>query len=105
MIEAIFARASQPDIILNYQNILKTLSGAFQTNASKDELSSLIRQQIETAGQWKIESISVDGTGSTSPTYSMGAQPLYVMVPNQASVDAAISAIRSYQITQITNKN
>lgn len=97
VIEAIFARASQPDIILNYQNILKTLSGAFQTNASKDELSSLIRQQIETAGQWKIESISVDGTGNTSPTYSMGAQPLYVMVPNQASVDAAISAIRSYQ--------
>lgn len=38
---------------------------------------------------WKIESISVDGKGAMLPTYSMGSQPLSVMIPDQTTVDAA----------------
>lgn len=97
VIEAVVAKASQPDIIVNYQKILATLGDSFQTNASKDELSDLIKQQLNSIGQWRTESISVDGTGSKSPTYSMGAQPLYVMVPDHSTVNMAKSAIRSYK--------
>lgn len=39
--------------------------------------------------RWQVTSIDVDGTGATSPTYSMGSMPLYVMIPNQQTVDAA----------------
>ena len=38
---------------------------------------------------WQIENISVDGTGAILPTYSMGSQPLYVMIPNQETIDVA----------------
>ena len=39
--------------------------------------------------RWQVTSIDVDGTGATSPTYSMGSMPLYVMIPDQKTVDAA----------------
>jgi LCP family protein required for cell wall assembly len=99
VIEAVVAKASQPDIIVNYQKILATLSDSFQTNASKDELSNLIKQQLDSVGQWKTESISVDGTGSKSSTYSMGRQALYVMVPDMNTVNLAKTAISSYKAT------
>jgi LCP family protein required for cell wall assembly len=99
VIEAVVAKASQPDIIVNYQKILATLSDSFQTNASKDELSNLIKQQLDSVGQWKTESISVDGTGSNSSTYSMGRQALYVMVPDMNTVNLAKTAISSYKAT------
>ncbi len=97
VIEAIIAKAAQPKIILNYQTILSSLDGLFQTNASKQEISSLIRQQLDSAGQWTTQSISVDGTGAKAATYSMGAQQLYVMIPNTATVDAAKAAIQNFR--------
>jgi LCP family protein required for cell wall assembly len=105
VIEAIFTKAAQPEIILNYQSILSTLGDSFQTNASRQEISSIIRQQLSSAGQWQIQSIGVDGIGATSSTYSMGAQPLYVMEPDQASIDTAIAEIRSSQAIRSDDKN
>lgn len=97
VIEAIITKASQPNILLHYQSVLSALSNSFQTNASKQEISTIIRQQLDSAGKWQTQSISVDGTGASRATYSMGAQQLYVMIPDQATVDSAISMIRFYQ--------
>lgn len=105
VIEAIFTKAAQPEIILNYQSILSTLGDSFQTNASRQEISNIIRQQLGSASQWQIQSIGVDGIGATSSTYSTGAQPLYVMEPDQASIDTAIAEIRSSQAIRSDDKN
>jgi hypothetical protein len=45
-----------------------------------------------------VESISVDGTGKTAPTYTMGAQPLYVMEPSIDTVNAAKAKIAEYLV-------
>lgn len=95
VIEAVIAKASKPNIILNYQSVLSALSNSFQTNASKQEISTIIRQQLDSAGKWQTQSISVDGTGASRATYSMGTQQSYVMIPDQATVDSAISIIKS----------
>ena len=77
-------------LVANYNNILNTLSGTFQTNMPNDMIVSLLRDGLANKGGWKIETISVDGTGSTQPTYSMGAGlPLYVMIPNEETVAQA----------------
>lgn len=96
VIEAIVAKLSDPKNAVNYQAILGSLQGAIQTNMSRDELSQLARQQLDGMKRWQTESISVDGAGATAPTYSMGAQPLYVMVPDQATVDAAKAKMQTY---------
>ncbi len=89
VIEAIIAKMNNPRNILNYQSILKAAQSAVQTNIGQDNLTKLANRQLDTLHAWSVESISVDGTGATSATYSMGAQPLYVMVPDQQTVDVA----------------
>lgn len=97
VIEAIIRKMSSPALITNYQAILKSLTGTFHTNADTRELTNVMNRQLDTMQSWKIESIDVDGTGTTAPTYSMGAVGLYVMEPNQASLDAAKQKIKLYQ--------
>lgn len=95
VLAAIINKLSQPSVIVNYQNVLSAMSGLFQTNMSSDTTASLVRTQLNDAAKWTTSSMSVDGTGASEPTYSMGSQRLYVMVPNQASVDAAKAAINA----------
>ena len=38
---------------------------------------------------WKIKNNSLTGTGKNNPTYSMGSQLLYTMVPDSKSINSA----------------
>lgn len=96
VIEALISKLSQPQMALKLPAILSATNGTFQTNASRNEINAIIQQQLSSAGGWSTESISVDGSGSNAPTYSMGSQLLYVMIPDFATVEAAKARINSY---------
>ena len=89
VIEAIIAKLSEPSNIVHYTSLLGTLQGSVQTNISEASLTTLANKQLDDMKRWQVTSIDVDGTGATSPTYSMGSMPLYVMIPNQQTVDTA----------------
>ena len=77
-------------LLSNYNNIISSLSGTFQTNMPTSMIIDLFQEELMSGAEWHIETISVDGTGSMQPTYSMGANlPLYVMIPNEQSVERA----------------
>lgn len=95
VIEAIIARLSEPKNIVHYNTVLKKLQGSLQTDISNDSVAKLVNMQLNDLKRWQVESVSVDGTGATEPTYSMGAQPLYVMIPDQESLDLAKQKIVS----------
>lgn len=90
---AIIKKATQPQYLIHYTDILASLEGSFVTSLSYDEITSFAKLQLNTMKGWQIESISVDGTGAMLPTYSMGSQPLSVMIPNQETIDAAKAKI------------
>lgn len=96
VIEAIIAKMSNAQNIVRYQALLGSLQGALQTNMSSRLIEQLANKQLDDMKRWQTESISVDGAGASAPTYSMGAQPLYVMVPDQQTVDAAKTKIGNY---------
>ena len=90
VIEAIIKKVLNSNTILTkYTSILDSLEGSFQTNIKQDEISSLLNNM----SSWKITTNSLTGTGANSPTYSMGSQLLYVMVPNSSSVTSATQKI------------
>ena len=72
-----------------YTSILSSLSGSFQTNISQDDISVLVKKQLQDMPSWKISMNSLSGSGASMATYSAGSQLLYVMVPNQVSVTEA----------------
>ncbi len=82
-----------PVLLKNYNNIIQSLTGSFQTDIPSDVLIGFIKKQIAEGGEWQIETVSVDGVGSTQPTYSMGSQPLYVMIPDEGSLATAKTKI------------
>ncbi len=81
--------SSSKTLISNYSSILNALDGTFQTNLTEDDLTSLVKMQLNDMASWSIEKMNVTGTGAKSPTYSYPYQNLYVMNPNMETVEAA----------------
>lgn len=84
---------SDKSILLKYPQLLGTVKDQIQTNMTDSELSALVKMQIGSMASWEIDTVSITGTGRMSATYSMGSQPVYVMIPSETSVTAAKNAI------------
>ena len=90
VIEAIIEKVlSSNTILTKYINILNSMEGSFQTNITQDEVSKLVQDQLSSMSSWKISTNSLTGTGAYYPTYSMGSQELYVMIPENESIEEA----------------
>ena len=90
VIEAVMKKVlNSTTLLTKYTSILDSLKGSFQTNVGQDDISKLVKDQINDMSSWTIKSNSLTGTGASSSTYSMGSTKLYVMVPNSTSVTSA----------------
>ena len=96
IITAMIKKMANVENITKYKSILSSLDGTFETSMSYDELTNLFKMQLDKKTAWEVESVSLDGTGSMMPTYSMGSRNLYVMIPNEDSVANAKVKIRQY---------
>ena len=96
VIRAVINKCISPSILYNYADVMNGVSGSFSTNISKDTIVSLIHMQLNDMAGWDIQSMSVDGSGANKSTYSVKGKALYVMVPNESTVQSAkdrISAV------------
>lgn len=90
VIEAIIKKVMNSTTILTkYTDILSSLEGSFQTNIEQNEISSLVKSQLNNMSTWTIKNNALTGSGDYGPTYSMGSTELYIMIPNQTSVENA----------------
>ena len=89
VIEAIIAKMSRPENAVKLPEIFGALENSVETNMSEASLKTLIRGQLDDVRRWQVRSLSVDGSGAMLPTYTYGSSPLYVMVPDQTTVDYA----------------
>lgn len=62
VLTSLINKAMSPKIITNYVDILKALKGKFITNISDDEITKLIKMQLNDGSSWNIKSISVNGS-------------------------------------------
>ena len=94
VIQAVIDKATSSSTILsNYSDIMTSLEGMFVTSFSSEEISSLVKMQLNDNASWNIHSFAVSGTGGKSTTYSMPTQKSYVMYPNEAMVSFAQSLV------------
>ena len=93
LIQAVIQKAMSPELLVNYNSVMDSLSGSFETSVPYDLISKVIRQQLSTGGSWTVSTYSVDGTGDSQVPYSM-SQKAYVMVPDQSTVDTAKQMIQ-----------
>ena len=90
VIKTLFAKIAQDkSLIANYSAFLESLNGTFETSLTSSETVALIRMQINDMAEWKIETYEVNGSDAMETTASYPDQKLYVMKPNQSTVDNA----------------
>ena len=86
-LRAVINKASSPSILLKYNKILKALEGTFLSNISNESIQEIVNYVLNNNGSFNIHSFYLDGSDANRPTYSGGRQPLYVMIPNQQSIE------------------
>ena len=89
VMKAILNKCMSPAILTGYMGIMESLSDSFETSLSQQQISSLVRMQLDSGAGWDILSSAVVGSGSESTCYSSGDNMLYVMIPDENSVQTA----------------
>lgn len=56
VIQAIISKASSPAVLKNYQTLLSSLSDAFITSLSYDDIASLVQMQLQDMSGWHVTS-------------------------------------------------
>ena len=90
----IVKEATKPSVITNYAAIMDTMANTFSTTMSNEEITALIKYQLNNNPTWKMEQYMVDGTGDTLMCAELG-DAAYVMVPDQSTVKMAKDKINA----------
>ena len=53
-----------------------------------DDITSLIKKQLEDNKSWNISFLNLDGSDGYDYTYTHSASKLYVMIPDEESVNS-----------------
>lgn len=84
---------SSETLISSYSDMLNALSGTFETDLSNEDISKLVKMQINKMPSWAMYKYEVNGSGSSAYTYSYPNQELYVMIPDESTVEEAKSRL------------
>ena len=80
VLQAMFKKATSPEIIKNYVNLLNALIGAFDTNMTTDEITSFIKYQIQAKPNWKFEQFVLKGDNDLRVSPELGSEVSVVIL-------------------------
>lgn len=101
VIVAMIKKMISPQILTSASGIIDSVSGNVETNMTQTQIQNLIKSQLNKGGSWNIYSVAATGTGDSNICYSSGSQSLYVMNPNQESVNEIIDLIKRVEDGEI----
>lgn len=94
VIEGIINKVSSFSMDYDYAKLVETVRGNVEMNFSDQEIKKLIQLQVTERPAWNVESTSVTGADGNDYSYFYGSN-LYVMYPDEASVQAAQDKIQA----------
>lgn len=97
VITAMIKKMVSPAILTGANGILNSVSGNVETNMSESQIQELIKNQLAETPSWTITSMAATGNGDNQYCYSYSGAPLYVMQPDETSVESIKQAIDSVE--------
>ncbi len=97
VIKAMFEKMITPEMLIKAPDLISQVSDSVETNMSMEQIQNLIQSQLNTGGGWTIKTMAAEGTGDSQYCFSMPATALYVMQPNQESVDSIKAQIKAVE--------
>jgi LCP family protein required for cell wall assembly len=92
-VSAIIAQATSPAILMNYSDVLDSISDMMITNMPTSTISTLVKDQLTDSTSWNIQSYSVDGYTPDELLYGQvydDTPPMNVVLPYKESINMAI---------------
>ena len=94
VIRAIFTKLSSGfTLVTQYTDIIDSLDGKFATNMDMNDITSFIKYELNDLSGYSLVNTQLDGDGDMGPTYSYPNQDLWIMIPNQSTIDNAKNLI------------
>jgi LCP family protein required for cell wall assembly len=88
-------------IISRYSQIMDSMEGMFKTSVPMEDISALVKMQLDDMATWDIKSFAVTGEGGSEKTYSSPGHKSYVMHPHKYMVNHAQTLIEKVISGQI----
>ena len=90
VIDAVANKFKSPALLMGFSKLMDAAADCFVTSLSQEQISALVRMQLGDLANWDIQSYTVTGSGAKSTKcYSAQGQSLYVMKPDENSVNEA----------------
>ena len=93
VITAMLKKVLSPTMLLRASSIINQVSQGIETNISQPQINTVVKNQLATGGEWTIQSVAATGIDGRDYPYSASSTEVYVMYPDQDSVDEIISLI------------
>ena len=81
-------------VISNYSQIMASMEGTFRTSVPMEDISALVKMQLNDMATWNIQSFAVTGEGDSQKTYSAPGHRSYVMWPHEHMVEHASKLVQ-----------
>ena len=95
VIVAILQKLTSTEALKNYDGIIKGLQDSIQTNMPIETMMDLVNTQLESGGNYKVNSQDLKGTGRMDlPSYAMPDSNLYMMEIDESSLATVKAAIQ-----------
>ena len=95
VIVAIIQKLTSTEALKNYSSILQGLQDSLQTNMPIETMMDLVNTQLESGGNYKVNSQDLKGTGRMDlPSYAMPDSSLYMMEIDDSSLATVKAAIQ-----------
>ncbi len=94
VIEAVVSKLTDPSLNYDYMGLIQIVRNSVEMNFSDAEIKDLVQFQVVKRPAWTVQQTSVNGTDAYDYSTFYGTQ-LYVMYPDQASIDAVKVQLQS----------
>lgn len=97
IIEAIMKKLSNHEFLLShYEPLLDATAKVLRTNLPENYLSAFLQFELDQNPQWEIAKKRLNGTHAFNvPSHTLNGMPLTMIIPDQASIDAAKLRIKT----------
>ncbi len=97
VLTGILNKMMTPSILPNYASIMNSLSSTFHTNMSMDDISVLVKSQLDSMASWQFYSYSLNGAGGQEYCYELGDEAS-IVYQDETSISEAKTDINAISL-------
>lgn len=103
IIKGVINKMTSPAMLMGYTEVLEGVKDSFETSLPYEDISRLVRHQLNKGTKWNVSTYSVSGSGASRRPYSQSLNA-YVMIPDEATVEKAkelIDQVKNGKVPEI----